>query len=374
MKITDVRLQRYGQRREQGSLPRSEIQIVEVDTDQGVTGTGFLTTSNSPASPNGELLAGLVRQNLRSIVVGQDPVLNEALWRRMYEQLAPRRGSRGVLLQCIAAVDFAVWDIKAQLLGRPLGDLFGERRSRIPTYANAAHQTSPEDAAKTAADYVSKGHQAVKIRGGSNVGTPRDATRRLQAVRESVGPDVKLMVDVNGTWDADTAIQQLKAWEQYDVYWLEEPVPPEDIIGYVRVRSYAGRTYIAGGEQHSGMTEFRALLEHEAVDILQPGAGIVGGITEWLKVYGLAVAHGVPVSPWNLQSVHIHMAAGLTNVKWIEYFMPDNPMLEFQNRLFAGPTFEENRTDEGVFLLPPTKPGLGLRLDEEMAERSLIRE
>jgi L-alanine-DL-glutamate epimerase-like enolase superfamily enzyme len=255
-----------------------------------------------------------------------------------------------------------------------LGDLFGERRERVPTYANAAHQTSPEDAAKTAADYVSKGHQAVKIRGGSNVGPPRDATRRLQAVREAVGPEVKLMVDVNGTWDADTAIQQLKAWEQYDVYWLEEPVPPEDIPGYVRVRSYAGRTYIVGGEQHSGMTEFGSLLEHEAVDIVQPGAGMVGGITEWLKVYGLATAHGVPVSPWNLQSVHIHMAAGLANVKWIEYFMPDNPMLEFQNRLFAEPRFEEERTDEGVFLLPPNGPGLGLRLDEEMAERSLIRE
>jgi hypothetical protein len=103
MKITDVRLQRYGQRSEEGSLPRAEIQVVQVDTDEGITGTGFLTASNSPASPNSELLAGLVRHNLRSIVLGQDPVLNEALWRRMYEQLAPRRGSRGLLLQCIAS-------------------------------------------------------------------------------------------------------------------------------------------------------------------------------------------------------------------------------------------------------------------------------
>jgi L-alanine-DL-glutamate epimerase-like enolase superfamily enzyme len=245
--------------------------------------------------------------------------------------------------------------------------------ARIPTYANAAHQSSPEAVAETASEYVKKGHKAIKIRGARTVGTPAESTKRLQAAREAVGPEIKLMMDVNGTWDADTAIQQLKLWQRYDLYWLEEPVPPEDIRGYVRVKQHAGDTYIVGGEQHAGLAEFADLLQQEAVDIVQPGAGMVGGITEWLRVYHMATAFGVPVSPWNLQAVHIHMAAGLSNVKWIEYFMPDNPMLEFQNRLFKEPLFQVETTEEGVFLLPPDRPGLGLVLNEAEAEQRLLR-
>jgi len=193
-------------------------------------------------------------------------------------------------------------------------------------------------------------------------------------VRAAIGPDVKLMVDVNGTWDVDTAVQQLKAWERYDVYWLEEPVPPEYIIGYVRVRQRAGRTYIVGGEQHVGVREFRQLIEHGAVDIVQPNAAITGGITDWLRIHALATAASVQVSPWDLQRVHIHMSAGLPNVKWIDYFMVDNPLMAFQSRLFKGPSLQEERTEDGIFLLPPMAPGLGLVLDKVVAEECLVWE
>jgi D-arabinonate dehydratase len=175
------------------------------------------------------------------------------------------------------------------------------------------------------------------------------------------------MVDVNGTWDVDTAIQQLKRWEPYDVYWLEEPVPPQDIAGYTRIRARAGDTYIAGGEQHVGLSEFRALIDNGAVDIIQPNVAVTGGITDWLRVHGYASALGIPVSPWNMQAIHIHMAAGLPNVQWIEYFMPDNPLLALKARLFKGPVIEEEVRDDGVYLKPPAGPGLGLELDAEVA-------
>jgi L-alanine-DL-glutamate epimerase-like enolase superfamily enzyme len=132
-------------------------------------------------------------------------------------------------------------------------------------------------------------------------------------------------VDVNGTWDADTAIQTLKRWRPYDVYWLEEPCPPDDFRGYLAVKKRAGDTYIVGGEQLTGMLEFRTMLEQGGVDIIQPGMGMVGGITEWLRVYRLATEFGVPVSPWQTQAVNIHTCAGLPNVKWIEYFPPGKP-------------------------------------------------
>jgi L-alanine-DL-glutamate epimerase-like enolase superfamily enzyme len=264
--------------------------------------------------------------------------------------------------------------VKGKRLGAPVSALLGGRRTRVPTYANCAHHLPPDKLAAKAAEYVKRGHRALKIRGSATYVSLDEATARVQHVREAIGPDVKLMVDVNGTWDVDTAIQQLKRWERWDVYWLEEPVPPDDIPGYARVRERAGRTYVVGGEQHVGVTEFRALIEGKAVDVVQPNAAITGGITDWLRIHALATLASVPVSPWNLQAVHIHMAAGLPNVKWIEYFMPDNPLLEFQARLFKGPVLREETTPDGVVLLPPGGPGLGLELDEAVAAASLVAE
>ena len=367
MKITDVTVKRYRASRD----PRAyggDIQIVEVHTDAGVTGMGFVST----AAAAGDLVAILVRRNLKAVVVGEDPLLTDDLWRRMHEQAVPRRGGEGIVRTGIAAVDFALWDIKGKLLNVPVSTLLGGRRARVATYANCAHGLPPDQLAAKAAEYVKRGHTSLKIR-GSFVSVP-EATERVKHVREAVGPDVKLMVDVNGTWDVDTAIQQLRRWERYDVYWLEEPVPPDDIPGYVRVRQRAGRTLIVGGEQHVGVLEFRQLIEQGAVDIVQPNAAITGGITDWLRIHALATLASVPVSPWNLQMVHIHLAAGLPNVKWIEYFMADNPLLEFQSRLFKGPRLREEATAEGIFLVPPDAPGLGLELDEAVAAAALVPE
>lgn len=368
MRITDVKVTRY---RESGqSQAGAEIQIVDVHTDERVTGTGFVSTSTTV----GDVMVMLLRRNLKNVLVGENPLLTDDLWRRMYEQAFPRRGGPGLVLTCIAALDFALWDIKGKLLNVPVSTLFGGQRERIATYANCAHHLPPDKLAERAAAYVQQGHTALKIRGSATFVSPREATERVKHVRGAIGPDVKLMVDVNGTWDVDTAVQQLKAWERYDIYWLEEPVPPEDIAGYVRVRQRAGQTYIVGGEQHVGVREFRQLIEHGAVDIVQPNAAITGGITDWLRIHALATAASIPVSPWDLQLVHIHMAAGLPNVKWIEYFMADNPLMAFQSRLFKGAILREERTEDGIFLLPPQVPGLGLELDEGVAKECLVRE
>ena len=368
MKITDVTVKRYSVSRD----PRAyagDIHIVEVQTDAGMTGMGFVTA----ATATSDIAATLVRRTLKAVVVGENPLLTDDLWQRMHEAV-PRRGGEGIVRACMAGVDFALWDLKAKLLNAPVSALLGGHRGRVATYANCAHHLPPEKLAEKAAEYVARGHTALKIRGSATYVSLQEATARVKHVREAIGPDVKLMVDVNGTWDVDTAIQQLKRWERYDVYWLEEPVPPDDIPGYVRIRKRAGRTYIAGGEQHVGVLEFRQLIEQGAVDIVQPNAALTGGITDWLRIHALATLASVPVSPWNLQMVHIHMAAGLPNVKWIEYFMPDNPMLAFQNNLFTEPRFEEEVTDEGVFLIPPSKPGIGLVLDPEEADRARVRE
>lgn len=368
MKITAVEVTRYAPPSSGGdAYGNPEILVVDVDTDAGTRGSGYQMMHGSP----GQHAAAIIRERLAACVIGESPWLTSMLWDRMYQAL-PRRGGEGIARGSIAAIDTALWDIKAQQAGVPLSHLFGGHRERVPTYANCAHHLPPDKLAEKALEYVGRGHRALKIRGSATYVTLAEASARVQAVREAVGPGIRLMVDVNGTWDVDTAIQQLKAWERHDVYWLEEPVPPSDIPGYARVRARAGRTYIVGGEQHAGLTEFRALIDADAVDLLQPNAAVTGGITDWLRIHALATERGIPLSPWNLQAVHIHLAAGLPNVQWIEYFMPDNPLLAFKSRLFTGPVLEEEVRDDGVYLKPPAGHGLGLALDSQYAAQCRI--
>lgn len=368
MEITDVRVTQYRRPAASGGTDYSaEIQIVEVETDAGITGVGFA----SAPSKTGDLLTRMIVDLLKPHLVGRNPHLNGEIWRTLYWDAVPRRGGDGMMRVAIAAVDFALWDIKGKAAGVPVAQLFGGYRTDIPTYANCAHHMPPEELAQRAAEYVAAGHRALKVRGSSTFVTLAEATDRVRHVRAAIGDDVRLMVDVNGTWDVDTAVQQLKAWEPYNVYWLEEPVPPSDMAGYARVRQRAGGTYIVGGEQNVGLTEFEALIG-AGVDIIQPNAMVAGGITPWLAIHSLATARSVPVSPWNLQLVHLHMAAGLGNVQWIEYFMPDNALLAFQGELFAN-TMQEVVKDDGVYLKAPAEPGLGLRLNEEYAEKCRVR-
>jgi len=370
MQITELRVARYAN--PDGHAGASgygaQIIVVTVATDSDINGMAFISGSEISAPIIELILSNAIAPHLQ----GKDPTENQVLWDSMYHDLLPRRGGDGLMRNAIAAVDFALWDIKGKLAGLPIWRLLGSRRMQVPTYANCAHHLPVDELAVRASEYVQNGHRALKIRGTRSFVSLAEATSRVIAVREAVGPDVKIMVDVNGTWDVDTAIQQLKAWEPYNVYWLEEPVPPQDIEGYRRVRSRSGNTYIVGGEQHVGLAEFKSLIDNDCIDVAQPNAAITGGITDWLRIHAYATARSVPVSPWNLQQVHIHMAAALPNVQWIEYFMPDNALLEFQGKLLAGSTLNEVKKEDGIYLEAPETPGLGIALDATVADRSIL--
>ncbi|WP_413375484.1 mandelate racemase/muconate lactonizing enzyme family protein [Alkalihalobacillus sp. 1P02AB] len=372
MKITDMTVERYVQMgKSDMAFSGHEIVIVNVETDHGVSGTGFLSTPIFPHGVASDIAVTLLKRNFRNLILGENPLHNEKLWWKMYD--APWRfGMRGMIRDCVAAVDFALWDIKAKLLNVPLAELFGNKRDRVLTYANVGHQLPPDELAQVAVEYVENGHTAIKIRGGLSAVSLKEADKRVEAVREAVGDDVKLMVDINGSWDTETAIQQVKKWEKFNLYWIEEPVSPEDINGYARVRELAGHTYVVGGEQHSGLNDFRQLIEKKAVDIIQPNAMATGGITDWLRIYNFATAYNIPISPWNLQQIHVHLAIGNSNVKWVEYFATDRDY--FQDKLIKGPEFKEVRDEGGVYLLAPTEPGIGIEIDEELAERTIVKE
>lgn len=372
MKITDVTVKRYDVKLSVPDLSVGrETLIVEVQCDEGVSGLGFLYVNIGTHGTTGDLSATFIRRNLRSLLVGQNPLHTEALWRRLHD--ATWRSARGRFgRHCMSALDMALWDLKGKMFKAPVCDLLGGRRERIRTYCTCGFHLPPDKLGEAAAKIAKAGHRAMKIRASYPAVSLKEATARVKSVREAVGPDVKLMVDVNGTWDAETAIQQPKAWEPYDVYWLEEPVPVEDIPGYARVKKRAGRTNIAGDENHAGVYEFRQLIEQGGIDIAQPNHLTTGGLTDWLKINSFAAAHGVPVSPWQFPEINTHTAAAFPNVMWIEYVAPRSELSG--KELFKRPLFEEEKTDEGVFLKTPLEPGFGFVVDEEAAQKLLIRE
>jgi len=367
VKIRSVNVDRYRNAEAAKSDYGSEIVVVSVVTDEDITGIGFCSTSTL----GGSILETLVTNVIAPLITNSDPRETDALWNKMYQAL-PRRGGDGIMRNAIAAIDFALWDIKGKAINQPVWKLLGGNRTIVPTYVNCAHHLPVDQLAARASSYVNSGHKAMKIRGTRSFVTLAEATARVRAVREAIGPDVRLMVDVNGSWDVDTAIQQLQKWQPYDVYWLEEPVAPNNIKGYARVRNRSGDTYIAGGEQHTGLAEFQMLIDSGGIDIAQPNAAITGGITDFLRIHAYASGQSVPVSPWNLQQIHIHLAAGLPNVQWIEYFMADNALLEFQGKLIVGSVIEELVQDDGVNLVAPVAPGLGIEVDPQFGEECRV--
>jgi D-arabinonate dehydratase len=335
-----------------------DIAVIRVITDRGIEGIGYVPEFfhiPTPFSQAFKEILSVIREN----VVGLDPMSIEAIWNKLYQRLT-RWGRRGLVLQAVSGVDMALWDILGKVSGLPLWRLLGGYREEVPAYANTAHHLPPGELAKKALEYYEGGFRAFKIRGARTEVSFEEATERIKAIRDTLGYDVKLMVDMNGTLDTHQAIEYLRKWERYELYWIEEPVHPDNLEGYKRIRKYTN-TLIAAGEQHATITDFKNLIENELVDIVQPDAAICGGISEWLKIWSLATAYGVPVSPHALHPIHAQLVAAKPNTMWVEYFHSDNPLLgTLEHQVFEEPR-EALYAEKGV-LRAPKKPGLGLVL------------
>lgn len=182
-------------------------------------------------------------------------------------------------------------------------------------------------------------------------------------VREAIGPDIKLMVDLNGSYSKELAIKMIRRWEKYDPYWIEEPVAPNNFEGYKKIKK-STNVPIAAGEQHFTVYEFKELIEKELVDIIQPDVYYVGGLTEWLNIWSLAKAYNVPISPHLAPVESAHLVAAKPNILWIEYVPPDNYL---RTTLFQ--IVEEPKSvlfaEKGV-VKPPETPGIGYKIKKKM--------
>ena len=326
--------------------------LARLDTAAGVQGVGYIVY------PRADLMAAIAQaaRELAEHLVGADVLQPEAAWERL-----ARRGDwvgPGGLLHCaLAPLDIALWDAAGKHLGRPVHRLLGGHRDRVPVYASDGlwYSLSPDELAASAARHVTAGFRAVKLRLGKEPRAEAEA-RRVQAVREAVGPDVGIMVDATESWTPAQARRVGRVLQDAGISWLEDPVHHLDVASLARLARRL-EVPIAAGEHLYHLAAFRALLEARGVDVLIADLARVGGITPWRKVAALAQAHGVSICGHVVPEVHVHLVAAVPNGMMTEYVPRSARILRNM------PVPERGE------LAVPAAPGLGLALDEEAVGR-----
>jgi L-alanine-DL-glutamate epimerase-like enolase superfamily enzyme len=328
--------------------PMTEIAFlfVEILTENGYSGIGF-GYSKRAGGPAQYAHAKEIADNL----IGEDPsdigrIYTKLLW------AGASVGRSGVATQAIAAIDIALYDLKAKRAGLPLAKLLGAYRDSVQTYNTSGGflQASIEEVTSRATQSLADGIGGIKIK----VGHP-DAKvdiARLTAVREHLGEDTPLMVDANQQWDRPTAMRMGRIMEEFDLIWIEEPLDAYDAEGHAQLAT-ALDTSIATGEMLSSVAEHIALIEHRSADVIQPDAPRIGGITPFLRLAALADQAGLQLAPHFAMEIHVHLAAAYPREPWVEHFEWLNPL--FNERL---------ETLDGRMLIP-NRPGLGITLSEQ---------
>jgi len=312
------------------------IVTVRVETDQGIEGLGVAYF--------GGALSRTLRHaidELGALCVGDDPQRVEAIQLKLKNAAGGSAGPGGVYHLALSALDIALWDIRGKALGLPLWKLLGGARDRVPTYASGAlmRGLSLDRVVKAAATLKDKGWREMKTQLAlPGETTPAIEVERMVKIREAIGPDIKLMCDIVG------------------LFWLEDVTTADDFAGLARI-SNALSTPVAGGEYVWGIVPFRHMLEARSVDIPMVDLVRVGGITQWLKVAGMAEAFNLPVVSHLIPEVHVHLIGAVPNGLTVEY-MP-----------WLVPLFKEVPVQQNGELAMPTKPGLGLEFDQATIER-----
>ena len=333
--------------------------VVEIFTDAGHVGIG-----NAALAPR--LTKQAIDLYLAPLLVGADPFDVEYLWQHMYRRTMAW-GRKGVGMTAISAVDIALWDILGKAANQPVFKLLGGRtKRRIPVYASRLYSQPLDSLAAEASKYRDEGYTAMKLRFGWG---PADGAAGMQhnvdlvrTVREVVGDGVDIMADAYMGWNLDYARRMIPLLEPFRLRWLEEPVIPDDLQGYVALKAM-GRIPIAGGEHAFTQYEVRDLLEQRAVDYVQIDTNRVGGISQARKITALAESFAVPVVPHAGQMHNYHIVMASLNSPIAEYFPPVD--VEVGNELFWYIFDGEPTPTGGSIDLSDDVPGLGLTIKEK---------
>ncbi|MGB6309335.1 MAG: mandelate racemase/muconate lactonizing enzyme family protein [Steroidobacteraceae bacterium] len=322
---------------------------LELTTDEGIVGVGV-------TSFGAKLTRALkcAVDDFAELIMGRDPLSIEAIRRTLYDAAGPA-GPEGIFTLALAAIDIALWDIKGKACNQPLWRLLGGHRQTVPAYASGALMRGMSaDLLATACErMLERGFREIKMHlAVSDDGHVDTDLERARLVRRVIGPDIKLMADVNQRWRVDQAIHIGSRLVEFDFTWLEDVTACQDYAGLAQIAATL-TTPIAGGELLWGLTPFRQLIEARATDIVMIDLLRAGGITPWMKIAALAEAFHLPVVSHLLPEIHGHLIGAIPNGLTVEY-MP------WSFRLY-----EETPMPMDGSLSMSDLPGLGLKLDHK---------
>jgi L-alanine-DL-glutamate epimerase-like enolase superfamily enzyme len=332
-----------------------EFFTVQIQTDQGIEGigvTGF----------GGKLVRALraAIEDFGELIKGDDPLRTEQVNAKL--RAASASCGSGIAMLAISAIDTALWDIRGKAFGLPLAQLLGGARDKVPAYASGAlTRTTPNDKIERAASaLVEKGYRQIKTQMAVEGFTPKQEIERIRMIRDAVGPDVNLMVDINQRWSVAEVISIGHQIEDLRLGWLEDPTTCDDHQGHAKIAD-ALATPICAGEYLWGIEPHRQAMSHHATDITMIDLLRIGGVTPWMKVAGMAEAFNRPVASHLLPEIHVHLIAAIPNGLVVEY-MP------WTWRLFDNPPMPVSGE-----IAVPTGPGLGLKFAADLFEKYGVR-
>jgi L-alanine-DL-glutamate epimerase-like enolase superfamily enzyme len=332
-----------------GIMPPShrEFLVLEVATRSGVSGMGYL----QPLAGGLEALDRCMQTMIAPKLLGRDATEIEGIWQTLWSSTY-WLGRGGIAVVCLSAVDIALWDILGKRAGLPLYRLWGKSRDAVPAYGSGCWRGLGRDGMiARAGHFTAMGLKAIKMQ-VAHLHPWREDVGNVLAMRDALGPEVEIMVDVNMGWDAATAIQAGQHMDEADIYWLEEPVVCEDFEGYRRVAA-ALRTRVVGGESHFTRFDLRPFFAQPSTPILQPDP-MRGGLTELRKIAAVADTWGIKIAPHCFHELVVHLLASIPNASYLEY-------MDWNDDLWVDPAIPEN----GV-LRPVETPGHGLRFRPEI--------
>jgi L-alanine-DL-glutamate epimerase-like enolase superfamily enzyme len=332
--------------------------IVEVSTDEGIKGYG----ESIPFTYG--TVSGYIEQQLKPLLVGMDPTQIERIWDKAYK-VSFGHGTRGISLYALSAVEVALWDILGKYRRLPVYEMIGGLcKPKVKAYASLMEYAKPEEVGEISVQWAEQGYKAVKIHQGK-----KDAIESTKAVRDAVGDDIEVMLDVNGAWSPRESLKAVRKLEKYDLTWLEEPIwPVDDYASLAWLRSKTD-IFIAGGENEHTHHGFRNIVQSGAYDIIQPDVIMTGGISTCRKIFGMAEAWNLGVATHSFffgPGVPAAVQLSLSNVssEWVE--INAVPLEDF----FIKPAY---RPVDG-YVSAPAKPGLGFEIDWDVVEKYQVNE
>jgi L-rhamnonate dehydratase len=341
--------------------------LVRIETDEGLVGIGEGDTAPAVARAAVDMPAShSIAQGLGELVVGRDPLDIEPIWHDLYQK-STHFGHRGVALHAISAIDIALHDLAGKILGQPVHRLLGGAfRDRVPVYASALMPWTLDGVREKVTEYRELGYRAVKLGWGPIGDDPKQDVELVRAAREACGPELELMIDAGRVWTWKQALQMSRRFEEFELSWLEEPLPVDDLDGYARLCEHSALR-IASAENETTIFAFREWVERAGLDVVQPDLARCGGFTQARRIAALTWEKNRAMVPHAfstgiLVAASLHMTAAMPHGTLTEFSVADGPLVR---DLLQNPF----RLEADGTVLVPTGPGLGIELNEDVVER-----